>query len=252
MILISKWFSRLLILLAVLLAGWTVQVDASAEALIDFIPGRQVYRVAIITPSGVEEYVYHVEFQVNPGTRELKVSTDGPGYTMESRYDADLGLLNSEMKVVTGEDAARVGFDHRVAAFDSVEDKMVLAFYLDGKLQDTREVYLPQQATEVEVLGLYLQALLNQNRTDFHGLILDLNASGRYQLDSRVLTDKQFEALIRQKHGAADPRYAGCRADYSVFNWLQWYLALVLPNPVSCCIGKSCATPDPCVLGRQW
>ena len=69
MILISKWFSRLLILLAVLLAGWTVQVDASAEALIDFIPGEQVYRVAIITPSGVEEYVYHVEFQVNPGTK---------------------------------------------------------------------------------------------------------------------------------------------------------------------------------------
>ena len=95
---------------------------------------------------------------------------------------------------------------------------MVLAFYLDGKLQDTREVYLPQQATEVEVLGLYLQALLNQNRTDFHGLILDLNASGRYQLDSRVLTDKQFEALIRQKNMAPQIRDMLAAGQITVFS----------------------------------
>lgn len=204
MILINKRFTVVFLLLAVLLVSWQpVQgADQLTDAVIGFLPQRQLYRVAIVTPGGVEEYVYQAEFRIDADTRQLRASTDGPGYTMESRYDGNLRLLNSEMVVLNSEDAARVGFDHRVAAYDTVEGKYVLVFYLEGKLQDTREVYLQEQATEIEVLGLHLQALLNQGRTDFHGLMLDLNAPGRYKLDARVLTEKQVQALAELKNMA--------------------------------------------------
>lgn len=193
------------LLLAVLVAGLhLMEAGAAAEAVIGYLPDNQLYRVAIITPDGDEEYVYQVEYRVEAG--RLFASTIGPGYTMESRYDADLRLLNSEMAVLTSEDAVRIGFDRRVAAYDPEEEQYVLVYYLEDKLQSTREIRLREQATEIEVLGLHLQALLNQGRTDFHGRLLDLNSPGKMQLDSRILTDKQIKDLANQKKMAPQVR----------------------------------------------
>jgi|GEM_PF-652632 len=197
MMTISKRLTLIALLLAVLFLSLELAQGAgpAARPIVDYLPKSQLYRVAIITPAGAEEYVYQVEFRVDADTSQLLASTLGPGYTMESRYDADLRLLNSEMVVLTSEDAARVGFDRRVAAYDAVEEKYVVFYYLEGTVQDSREVVIKEQATEIEVLGLHLQALLNAGRTDFSGSLLDLNAPGRMQLDTRVLTDKQVRDL---------------------------------------------------------
>lgn len=196
MVLIKR---RLLCLLfSILLVSGSLAVEA-AESIISALPEEQLYQIAIVTPQGEEEYVYDVLFQVDKSSGQVLVTTTGSGYTMESRYDQDLKLLQSEMLVVQERDVARVGFDRRSSVYDPEENRIFLAFYLNDRLQDTREIYLKEEGTEIEVLGIYLQSLLLQNRTDFHGNLVDLNGTGRYILDSSVLADKQVSDLARKK-----------------------------------------------------
>jgi len=199
MVLIKR---RLLCLLfSILLVSGSLAVEA-AESIISALPEEQLYQIAIVTPQGEEEYVYDVLFQVDKSSGQVLVTTTGSGYTMESRYDQDLKLLQSEMLVVQERDVARVGFDRRSSVYDPEENRIFLAFYLNDRLQDTREIYLKEEGTEIEVLGIYLQSLLLQNRTDFHGNLVDLNGTGRYILDSSVLADKQVSDLARKKNTA--------------------------------------------------
>lgn len=200
MILIKRQF--ILITLSLLIVFSACLIVNAADSVISWLPETQRYQISIITPQGEAEYVYDVLFEIDPENGQATVTTTGSGYTMESRYDADLRLHYSEMQVVNQHDAGRVGFDRRSAVYDPEENRIILAFYLNERLQDTREIYLHDEGTEIEVLGLYLQSLLLQNRTDFHGKLVDLNGSGRYQLDSRVLTAKQVRDLTKKKNTA--------------------------------------------------
>lgn len=174
----------------------------AADSLLEVLPVDQLYQISVLTPSGEDEYDYFVRFQVDETANQLKVITNGPQYRMESVYDDRLQLLTSEMTVISKEDAIRVGFDHRYAVYTPNTRKINITYYLDGVFQVNREIKLDQTAAEIEVTGLYLQALLLNGETNFHGRLIDLNSGGKMQLDSRLLTNKEIQKLAQEKRMA--------------------------------------------------
>jgi len=166
------------------------------------LPGFQQYQITIITPKGEEEYDYLVSFSVDSQAKNINVYTDGAEYKTNSFYDLDLNLISSEMIVTSEEDIERVGFNRRTADCSGDGSQINIDFYLADDLQLSRVIHLKEQAVEFEVLGLYLQALLLQNSTNFHGQLIDINGIGRYELDSKVLTVREIKKLAAGRHMA--------------------------------------------------
>lgn len=189
----------ILVLGLVITLGIRVEADNSLSHV---LPGFQQYQITIITPKGEEEYDYLVSFSVDSQAKNINVYTDGAEYKTNSFYDLDLNLISSEMIVTSEEDIERVGFNRRTADCSGDGSQINIDFYLADDLQLSRVIHLKEQAVEFEVLGLYLQALLLQNSTDFHGQLIDINGIGRYELDSKVLTVREIKKLAAGRHMA--------------------------------------------------
>lgn len=188
-----------------MLLSLTITVVAESPLALG-LPTKQQYEVRIITTEDIEEYRYLIDFVVDQENQKLYVTTTGDEYTNDAVYDLDFLLLDSKMHVLKQEDVERVGFDSRVAVYDQEKHRIAIEFYQEDRMQDDREIYLQQYGTEMEVLGLNLQALLLNNQFDFHGQLVDLNGIGRYSLDSKLLSGEEIKKLADAKNMADSVR----------------------------------------------
>lgn len=224
----SRKLATYIVIVLSLVIFFGIQVKAN-DSLTNVLPAFQQYRVTIITPAGEEEYDYLVNFSLDSAAKKVNVYTGGAEYITDSYYDLDLNLITSEMKVISEEDWARVGFDRRIAGCSEDGSQIKVDFYLTGELQDSRVLHIKEQAVEFEVLGLYLQALLSKNITDFHGQLIDINGIGKYELDAKVLTVKEINKLAVGRHMAWQVKEILDRAeDICVFSigydgMLRWF-----------------------------
>lgn len=167
----------------------------TAASLADRLPLHQKYQVRIVTPLGEEEYSYFVEYAVDLKENQVKVLTSGESYIDNTILDMNLNLIRSEMKVLDSEDITRVGFDSRVAKYEAEKERITLDFYLEQESQATREIYPSNDATEIGIVGLNLQALLAIGRTDFHGNLYDINRGSYFKLSTSLLSKKEITKL---------------------------------------------------------
>lgn len=190
---------RLTLVICLLFLVSMLASGSTTASLIESLPVRQQYQVQIITPLGEEEYRYFVDYQVLEDAQQLQVTIDGSGYISTTFYDHRLNLIQGEMEVIDTEDIARVGFDRRVAIAIPEKEQIILEFYLAEDLQLSRELYPPNNnATEIGILGLYLQALLHKSgiaNLEFHGNLFDINRGSYFKLGTSLLTDAEVEKL---------------------------------------------------------
>ncbi len=191
-----KYFIIFFIVSIIFLTG--IEVNAT-DSLLPLLQEHQQYKITIITPQGEAEYDYFVDFAVDHMEKKVKVYTKGTGYITTSYYGADLGLINSEMEVVNQADVERVGFNHRIATATS-DDNIEIEFLLAETLMDKKKLKLKEQAVEFEILGLYLQGLLLQETTEFHGHLVDINGVGKYELNSKILDNKEIQKMASGKN----------------------------------------------------
>lgn len=196
----TKFIGVLLFVLVI--ASLTNISHGQAVSLGSILPANQEYEIEIITPAGIMEYEYKTSFSKDDATQRIRAYTDGPGYTTESFYDYDLAFIESVMQVNNESDVYRVGFDQRLAKFVPESGEVLIDFLFDDVSQLKKEIKLSKdgEGTEMEILGLHLQAMLLQGDTNFHGYLLDVNNGAKYRIDVNLLNAKDIAKL------AAEPR----------------------------------------------
>ncbi len=150
-----------------------------ARGFRDVLPSVQDYQIDIVTPSGDVEYSYTSQMKVDTALNQIVIKAEGSSYTSHSMYDMNLHLLQSQLIVTSAEDQERIGFDQRMARLTD-DNLLVVEFFLDQQLQDDREVKVPEETVDIESLGLYLQGLMLQGITEFHGNLFDINSANKF------------------------------------------------------------------------
>ena len=132
------------------------------------IPQVQYFGVEAFSETDNVWRMYQYQVRVSPKTRGLDLEYQGDGFTGEAHYTGELQFINLEF-IYTNQDLIKKnGYERVTVTVAPDQSHKKVAYYLSGKVKETKDVAFTTEAFEKTVLGYLLQSMLNKGFNGFN------------------------------------------------------------------------------------
>ena len=158
----------------------------SGEAVSSLLPVSQSFNGKASLLGGKANFPFTQTVNIDSQTKEIMIEIRSNSYIFTGRLDQFLRLQESISIFKDKELIKFLGHDKRVTHFDNLRRKLIIDYYLNSKLKQTKEISYDYATVDSDTLYLFLQAMLLKGTKDFSGQIV-LNGKGlRLDMDFKL------------------------------------------------------------------
>ena len=170
----------------------------SGEAVSSLLPVSQSFNGKAILLGGKANFPFTQTVNIDTQTKDIIIEIRSNSYSFIGRLDPSLRLQDSISTFRDKELIKFLGHDKRVTHFDSLRRKLIIDYYLNSKLKQTKEIGYDFATVDSDTLYLFLQAMLLKGTKDFSGQIV-LNGKGlRLDMDFKLDTTNDLQSFTPQ------------------------------------------------------